>query len=100
MKPGRKNEGFTAIMQAAPKSEGEKELDKPLDPRLFLPVSRSLYRYKGSLTTPPCSEVVDWNVYEQPIEVSPEHIEAFKAIFPMNARPVQPVNRRFLLRGV
>jgi carbonic anhydrase len=27
-------------------------------------------------------------------------IEAFKAIFPMNARPLQPVNRRFLLRGV
>jgi carbonic anhydrase len=100
MKAGRKNPAFAAIMQAAPKSEGEKGLDKPLDPRQLLPASRSLYRYQGSLTTPPCSEVVNWNVYEQPIEVAGEDIEAFKAIFPTNARPVQPVNRRFLLRGV
>jgi carbonic anhydrase len=39
--------------------------------------------------------VADWNVYEQSVEVA-----AFKANFPMNARPLQPVNRRFLLRGV
>jgi carbonic anhydrase len=100
MNAGRKNAAFAAIMQAAPKKEGEKTLDKPLDPRQFLPASRALYRYKGSLTTPPCSEVVDWNVYEQPIEVAAEDIAAFKAIFPMNARPLQPMNRRFLLRGV
>ena len=100
MKSGRKNAGFAAIMRAAPKSEGEKDLDKPLDPRQFLPASQSLYRYQGSLTTPPCSEVVDWNVYEQAVEVADEDIEAFKAIFPMNARPLQPLNRRFLLRGV
>jgi carbonic anhydrase len=100
MNAGRKNAAFAAIMQVAPKKEGEKALDKPADPRQFLPASRALYRYKGSLTTPPCSEVVDWNVYEQPIDVAAEDIEAFRAIFPMNARPVQPVNRRFLLRGV
>lgn len=100
MKAGRKNTAFAAIMRVAPRSEGEKALDKPLDPRQLLPASRALYRYKGSLTTPPCSEVVDWNIYEQPIEVAAEDIEAFRAIFPMNARPLQPVNRRFLLRGV
>jgi carbonic anhydrase len=91
---------FAAIMQVAPRSECETTLDKPLDPRQFLPASRALYRYEGSLTTPPCSEVVDWNVCEQPIEVAAADIAAFKAIFPMNARPLQPVNRRFLLRGV
>ncbi len=100
MKAGRKNASFAAIMQAAPKSEGEKNLDKPLDPRQLLPGSRALYRYQGSLTTPPCSEVVNWNVYEQAAEVAAEDIEAFKALFAMNARPLQPVNRRFLLRGV
>jgi carbonic anhydrase len=44
--------------------------------------------------------VVDWNVFEQPIEVADHDIKAFQAIFPMNARPLQPLNRRFLLRGV
>jgi carbonic anhydrase len=32
--------------------------------------------------------------------VAESDIKAFQAIFPMNARPLQPLNRRFLLRGV
>jgi carbonic anhydrase len=100
MQPGRKNAAFAAIMQVAPRTEGEKTLEQPIDPRQFLPASKALFRYKGSLTTPPCSEVVDWNVFEQPIEVAEADIKAFQAIFSMNARPLQPVNRRFLLRGV
>jgi carbonic anhydrase len=100
MTPGRKNAAFAAIMQAAPRTEGEKTLDQPVDLRQFLPASKALFRYKGSLTTPPCSEVVDWNVFEQPIEVAEADIKTFQAIFPMNARPLQPLNRRFLLRGV
>jgi carbonic anhydrase len=100
MQPGGKNAAFAAIMQAAPRTEGEKTLEQPLDPRRLLPASKALFRYKGSLTTPPCSEVVDWNVFEQPIEVADHDIKAFQAIFPMNARPLQPLNRRFLLRGV
>jgi carbonic anhydrase len=100
MQPGRKNAAFAAIMQAAPRTEGEKTLGEPVDPRHFLPAGKALFRYKGSLTTPPCSEVVDWNVFEQPIEVAESDIKAFQAIFLMNARPLQPLNRRFLLRGV
>jgi carbonic anhydrase len=97
--PGRANPAFAAIMAAAPKKEGEHALDKPLDIEVLLPTSRSLFRYEGSLTTPPCSEVVAWNVYEQPIEVAQKDIDAFKALFPMNARPLQARNRRFLLKG-
>jgi carbonic anhydrase len=100
MQPGLKNDAFAAIMQVAPRTEGETILAQPVDPRQFLPASKALFRYKGSLTTPPCSEVVDWNVFEQPIEVAEADIKAFQAIFPMNARPLQPLNRRFLLRGV
>jgi carbonic anhydrase len=100
MQPGPKNAAFAAIMQAAPHTEGERTLGEPIDPRQFLPASKALFRYQGSLTTPPCSEVVDWNVLEQPIDVADADIKAFQAIFPMNARPLQPLNRRFLLRGV
>ena len=33
------------------------------------------YHYKGSLTTPPCSESVSWFVYKHPLEISSESID-------------------------
>ena len=56
----------------------------------------SAYRYEGSLTTPPCSEGVQWIVLTTPIEMSEAQIAAFKAIIHDNNRPVQPLNGRKL----
>lgn len=98
MAPGAGNAAFSEVMAVAPKTEGEAALKGPLNINAFLPANRALYRYEGSLTTPPCSEIVDWNVFATPITVADADIEAFRAIFPMNARPLQAVNRRFLLQ--
>ena len=70
-----------------------------LDPNGFLPTGRDFFRYEGSLTTPPCSETVDWVVLRDPITVSQAQIDAFERIHPGNTRPVQPLHRRFLLRS-
>jgi carbonic anhydrase len=99
MVAGARHKGFGTIMKSAPRTEGEAHLDAPLDPSVFLPQSHGFYRYEGSLTTPPCSEVVDWTVFGHTIQVAQADIDSFKAIFPMNARPLQPINRRFLLKG-
>jgi carbonic anhydrase len=99
MAAGKRHHGFAEIMRAAPKGEGEAKLKTPLDPHSFLPQSRDFYRYEGSLTTPPCSETVEWSVFDTAIEVAEADIEAFRALYPMNARPLQATNRRFLLRG-
>jgi len=32
------------------------------------------YHYKGSLTTPPCNEIVSWFVYKHPLEISSSSI--------------------------
>lgn len=60
----------------------------------LLPADRSYYHYTGSLTTPPCSEGVNWNVMAGTISVSKAQIEAFNKLFHGNARPVQPLNGR------
>ena len=98
MVAGEQNKAFSEIMAAAPRAKGTASLRGPLDPTSLLPPDRDFYRYEGSLTTPPCSEIVDWNVFTRTIEVAQTDIDAFKAIFPMNARPLQPMNRRYLLR--
>ena len=64
------------------------------DPRSLLPAARAYFRYSGSLTTPPCSEAVSWVVMAEPISVSQAQLDAFAALHPSNARPVQPLNGR------
>ena len=68
-----------------------------VDPSAFLPQGRTYFRYAGSLTTPPCSEVVSWVVMTESIAISQAQVDAFAALYPMNARPVQPLHRRFIL---
>lgn len=68
---------------------------------------RNYYQYMGSLTTPPCSEQVQWRVFEAPIEVSASQVLRFMRYvgagdgsLGLNARPPQPVNSRSLTRVV
>jgi carbonic anhydrase len=49
------------------------------------------------LTTPPCSEIVDWMVAMNPIEVDAADIKKFTALYSMNARPALVANRRYIL---
>uniref|UniRef100_A0A8C3V507 Receptor-type tyrosine-protein phosphatase gamma n=1 Tax=Catharus ustulatus TaxID=91951 RepID=A0A8C3V507_CATUS len=83
-----------------------------LDPfvlRELLPTSLgSYYRYTGSLTTPPCSEIVEWIVFRKPVPISYHQLEAFYSIFTTeqqdhvksveylrnNFRPQQRLNNR------
>jgi carbonic anhydrase len=62
----------------------------------LLPTQRGYYTYMGSLTTPPCSEGVLWMVMKQPVSISPEQIGIFARLYPMNARPVQPLADRMI----
>jgi carbonic anhydrase len=70
-----------------------------INPATLLPAGKTHYHYNGSLTTPPCSEKVNWNVMADPVEISKEQIAQFQALYKNNARPVQPMHGRALVRG-
>lgn len=94
-----RNKVFTSLMTAAPEKEGEAKLKEPLNAAALLPKRRHFFRYEGSLTTPPCSEVANWIVFSEPVEVAASDIETFRKLFPMNSRPLQPLHRRIVLRN-
>ncbi|MHB1179370.1 MAG: carbonic anhydrase [Daejeonella sp.] len=52
------------------------------------------YHYDGSLTTPPYSETVTWEVVKHIFEASPEQIEKLNSIEGNNARHIQQVHNR------
>jgi len=65
-----------------------------IDPADLLPADHAYYTFAGSLTTPPCSEGVTWYVLRSPATLSEGEIERFGSVYPMNARPVQPMHDR------
>jgi carbonic anhydrase len=61
-----------------------------IDPQDLLPKDTAhYYHYIGSLTTPPCSENVQWYLLKQPAQASKEQIAAFRKYYVDNERPVQ-----------
>uniref|UniRef100_A0A8C4Z2R3 protein-tyrosine-phosphatase n=1 Tax=Gadus morhua TaxID=8049 RepID=A0A8C4Z2R3_GADMO len=80
----------------------------------LLPASLgSYYRYTGSLTTPPCSKVVEWILFSRPVYVSYKQLEAFYSIFTTeqqdhvksveylrsNFRPLQSLDHRHIFKS-
>ena len=43
---------------------------RAIDLNTLLPQDKTAYRYDGSLTTPACTEGVEWTVFDNPIEMS------------------------------
>ncbi|XP_036415070.1 carbonic anhydrase 4b [Colossoma macropomum] len=76
----------------------------PLSLDLLIPSQNELknyFRYKGSLTTPNCSESVIWTVFQNTILLSKSQLSAFSELQFENGmtmvrtfRPVQPLNDR------
>jgi carbonic anhydrase len=65
----------------------------------LMPKARDYYRFSGSLTTPPCSEGVNWLVLKHPVTASEKQIEQLHAAMGHdNARPVQPLNARIIVQ--
>ena len=65
--------------------------DIRIDPQDLLPHHKKhYYHYIGSLTTPPCTEGVQWYILKEPMTASKAQIEDMRAHYDHNFRPVQP----------
>lgn len=92
IKEGEHNRTLQKIWDIAPHAEGEAHSATRIDPsKLLGDEDDEYYGYQGSLTTPPCSEIVTWNVLQEPIEASREQIDHFVSLLHEghNARPTQ-----------
>jgi carbonic anhydrase len=93
-KLGKENAALKMVFDNLPQKQGLKFEIKEFNPADLIPADPTYFSYLGSLTTPPCTEDVKWNVMRTPIEISYAQLAAFKKLYKMNARPVQPLNGR------
>ncbi len=95
---GEENTALAKAWAQMPEKGETKTLTSDISPLEILPTKHDYYRFNGSLTTPPCSEVVRWLVMKQPISASKEQIDRFLQVMQHpNNRPVQAVNARPVL---
>ncbi len=100
IREGAVNAALSKIWACLPEQVGP-PTDVPgvVDLPTLLPDDRTSWRYRGSLTTPPCTEGVAWIVIKQPLTMSAGQIAAFAQLYPNNFRPVQPLGSRVLRFG-
>jgi carbonic anhydrase len=78
------NPCLLAALQYAPASAGqEAPCSVQVNPLQLLPATAGAHHqgyvhYRGSLTTPPCSEGVDWLVWQQPAPVTDQQVSGTK----------------------
>ena len=93
---GNPNRLISTLWDNLPPEKG-KELDLDsvqVNGTDLLPSNKKYYTFAGSLTTPPCTEGVTWYVMETPVSLSKAQIDKFASLYPLNARPVQPLHNR------
>lgn len=94
---GKFNPIFQKILDFAPEQAGSTvNTSLSIRPNQLLPKhTQHFYTYAGSLTTPPCSEGIQWLVLKETIEASAKQIEDFNAkYYRGNARSEQKLNGR------
>lgn len=91
---GDENKALKETFAHLPGNGKTAQLASGFNPADLLPAYKGYFKFMGSLTTPPCTEDVQWQVLKQRVEISKAQLAAFRALYKMNARPVQAFNNR------
>lgn len=108
--------GERNLAETEEKTQRRKLSASNFSPYMLIPEGSTFYHYDGGLTTPPCSEVVWWNLAEKAVSITPSQynrlvifITGYTDIATCNAgtnagpvgstsRPTQPLNGRYVER--
>lgn len=92
---GKENPVIKTLWEHIPEPGKENKVaGLKINPTDLLPADRSFYRFPGSLTIPICTEVVQWYVMQNPIEMSEAQIAEYTKHYNNTARPLQPLKGR------
>jgi len=96
---GKDSAAVKTLWANLPPKEGEEFLPAKVtfNPASMLPKDMGFYNYEGSLTTPPCTEGVQFYILKAPVDISKQQLAKFP--FKLNARPVQALNGRKIAAG-
>ncbi len=95
LKEGAENGAFQPFISNLPAEKADvKDTGVKINVADFLPGVQTTYRYSGSLTTPPCTEGVNWLLMTTPVELSTKQLGELEKLFEGNNRPVQPLDGR------
>jgi carbonic anhydrase len=99
VKAGAENPSLAPLWEQlaeAPGTEATLQVPPEFAEHVFSGEATGVYHYRGSLTTPPCSESVMWYVRRTPTQLSKDQIAEFTAVYDHNNRPVQALGDRTL----
>ena len=98
LEKGSENPAIQAVLNNLPLEKNGEVVppNQTIDVNRLLPDNRRYFTFMGSLTTPPCTEDVQWLVLKQPQQLSTEQLSIFQRLYPPNARPVQPTLGRII----
>lgn len=91
---GSSSSALSEAWAELPGQEGEAVELTDFDVSSLIPADPDLYRYEGSLTTPPCTEGVQWLVVGEPVDAPAEIVDEMEELLGDTARPLQPVGSR------
>lgn len=87
---GEENEALDEVFSTmSSASVDASPLEESIDLMSLVPEEPIGWTYSGSLTTPPCTEGVAWNVVSTPLSASADQIESFTALHSGSYRPVE-----------
>ena len=96
---GSPHKKLSELWAHLPEEIGQEGDPISLNSETLLPGRRVYFSYKGSLTTPPCTEGVKWFVLAQANDISSKQVDQLARLVMRNVRPTSPLNGRKVVRS-